>query len=90
MRITFVLFVLGMCLGIIGTFEFIMLSKTFDAPPSLMGMCRMLGVVGEIPMWWWAIDLMDHRFIGIRGTQAMSLPRRVANANVFLSMRSAT
>lgn len=64
------LFICGMVLGIVGSFEFIMLAK-IDAPVYLMGMCRLAGVVLEMPFWYFCGYLMD-RF-GIEVVQIVSV-----------------
>ena len=69
-RIMGMLFLLGICLGIIGTYEFIMLTE-LNAAVDFMGFCRLVGVLLELPVWYYSISLMDR--IGIQNCQTMCL-----------------
>eukprot|EP00397_Hematodinium_sp_SG-2012_P038662 GEMP01042093.1.p1 GENE.GEMP01042093.1~~GEMP01042093.1.p1 ORF type:complete len:377 (+),score=67.70 GEMP01042093.1:279-1409(+) len=64
------LFLCGMALGIVGSYEFIMLSQ-LNMPVHLMGMCRLTGVILEMPFWFFCGTLMDT--FGIRTVQTVAV-----------------
>ena len=61
---------LGMMMGIIGTYEFIMLTK-MHTPVHFMGFCRFVGTSLELPLWFWGVRIMDT--IGLETLQVVCL-----------------
>ncbi|CAD7949144.1 unnamed protein product [Amoebophrya sp. A120] len=57
-RVVCALFILGCQLGIIGAYEFIMLSE-LNAGVDFMGACRLFGMIFEIPVWIYGMQLVD-------------------------------
>lgn len=53
------LFACGALLGVVGSFEFILLKK-LNAHVYWMGACRLIGVILELPFWWYSGNLLDH------------------------------
>lgn len=65
-RALFILYIVGCSLGLISTFEFVLL-KDMMGSGALLGLCKAAGTLASVPVWWWVINLMD--CIGFKNVQ---------------------
>lgn len=84
-RVMLMLVALGMCQGVIGGYEFILLQE-MQATASLMGFCRLVGTFFEIPLWWRCADLID--LLGMHGVQLLCLAGNSARLVWYGTMTS--
>mmetsp|Transcript_53800 Transcript_53800/g.172477 ORF Transcript_53800/g.172477 Transcript_53800/m.172477 type:complete len:432 (+) Transcript_53800:70-1365(+) len=65
-----VLCLLGGALGLVVTFEFVLLDKMMGSSV-LLGVCKLTGTIAAIPVWWFMPPVMDR--IGLRNVQLITL-----------------
>lgn len=65
-----ILCLIGAEIGVITTFEFVLLDQMMGSG-LLLGMCKLVGTIGAIPVWWYASPLMDR--IGFKNVQIIAL-----------------
>lgn len=62
--------IIGAGLGIISSFELVLLHQ-MHAPGYLLGLCKAMGTLGSIPVWWFTTPLLDR--LGIHNVQLLCL-----------------
>jgi len=80
-------FVLGMQLGIIGAYEFIMLAE-LNAGVDFMGACRLFGMLWECPVWLFGMRFIDK--IGLKTAQVLFLAVNAARLYWYGNLGSAS
>eukprot|EP00418_Pyrodinium_bahamense_P001142 CAMPEP_0179021928 /NCGR_PEP_ID=MMETSP0796-20121207/6144_1 /TAXON_ID=73915 /ORGANISM="Pyrodinium bahamense, Strain pbaha01" /LENGTH=448 /DNA_ID=CAMNT_0020717777 /DNA_START=111 /DNA_END=1457 /DNA_ORIENTATION=+ len=70
LRAMFILYLIGCGIGLIVTFELVLL-KDMMGSGSLLGLCKAVGSMAAIPVWWYVIQLMD--LIGFKNVQLIGV-----------------
>lgn len=69
-RALFCVWVFGSTLGVIQTFEFVLLKRLMGSG-ILLGLCKLVGTVSALPVWWYTPAAMDR--IGVFSVQLVGL-----------------
>lgn len=69
-RALMTLTLIGGCLGIVSTFEFVLLDGMMGSG-ILLGLCKFVGTLAAVPVWWFVQPVMDH--IGLKNLQLGAL-----------------
>merc|ERR1719446_787059 len=69
-RALFCLFLFGMSLGLINTFEFVLLKRLMGSG-LLLGLCKLMGTLCSLPVWWFIPSMMDA--VGVFNVQIIGL-----------------